>query len=102
MAQQKVCTRCGRREGGIPPNVQRIPTAQMVKDLLKECATEFAEIEKTLTSMDVRGRGYLSIKDLKTAEERCERLWRNNKALDIYLSVLKTMSSLPWIEFRPK
>ena len=66
-----------------------------IKVLLKQCSDEFAEIEKTNTSIQVHGRGYLSKKELDTTTERCEAVWKNSKALEEYLKVLKTMSTFP-------
>jgi len=53
------------------------------------------DVEKTNTSIQVNGRGYLSKTQLEEASEKCEIIWKSNKALDEYVKVLKTMSALP-------
>ena len=66
-----------------------------IRVLLKQCNDEYLEIEKTNTAIQVNGRGYLSKKELDIAAARCETIWKDNKALEEYLKVLKTMSTLP-------
>ena len=58
-------------------------------------ATEFSEIEKVNTQIQVQGKGFLPKQELEKAEKRCENIWKHDKALVDYIKAIKTTSTLP-------
>ena len=65
------------------------------KTVLTAAETTFKKLESTYKSMEVKGKGFLSMKQLEECGEDCEAVWKQNKEIVDMVKALDHLLKLP-------
>ena len=70
---------------------------KIVKQLFKSATEDFTKIELANTTIQVKGKGHLSMTELDTIGAQCDNIWKYDKALCEYVKNLVSTSMLPQV-----
>ena len=69
--------------------------------LMKDAEAKLAALSTTHTSIEVKGKGFLSLAQLEEGMENCEALWKLNKDITEMVKALDSLAKIPAPKKKP-